>query len=308
MKNRTVDIIKLLLGLVIIVFLLLKFDLYEVGKTIISVPFTFFIITLLVYTLVNIIGTYKIWILFLGFAKKLNFVKLFKDYSLSWGLGLFVPGKIGEFSLVYFLKRKGIDLGLSSALVLFDKISAFVVLSLAAVTGFVLYASEADTIMLMGALLIIYVVIFFFVFSDFGRGLIKKFIFKSKSEKFKGFSKSLFYLIRKKKLVIVFALLLGALKWLVNSALVFILLRYFGQPVGFLSVFFITSAVTIVSFIPITFNGIGLKESGAIVLFSLFGIKESAVLATFLYLFIMAVILGLIHILYSFKEIKAIKF
>lgn len=306
-RKHIVNIIKLALGVIIIIILLKKLNFKKVLEILRGIPLFYLAITLFLYVAINFLGMLKIAVLIKPFKKAVSPYRLFKDCSLSWALGLFIPGKIGELSLIYLLKKYKMDMGPSTAIVILDKISALVVLSVMSLMGFFMFLTNTYAVRLLTIFIIIYVLMFFFVFSSYGRNLIKKFILRHRSDRFKGFSKSLFFLIKYNKLKIVYFFVLAVMRWIINAFILYLILIHFKQPASYMQVLFVSSTVTIISFIPITFNGLGLKESSAIALFNMIGVNEAVVLGSFLYLLFVAYLLGIFHILISIKRIKEIK-
>lgn len=299
--------LKLLIGLLIIFFLLRKFDFEQVAKTLWSIPLVYVLLTIVLYMLINLMSALKVYTMLMSMDnKKASIYGLYKNYSLSWALGLFVPGKIGELSMIYFLKEYDLETGPSAAIVVIDKLTMFIILTIISTVGFFMFLTGTETIKLLAFLAVGYGIAFFFIFSSFGRDVIKRLILRKTSDKFAGFSKVLFSQIRKKaNMLLIFAL--GFIKWAINGFILYILLLYFNQQASFLQVFIVSSIVTIISYIPITFNGLGLRESSAILLFNLIGLDEAIVLSCFIYTLILAYVLGVFHLLLSFNKLKNIK-
>src|SRR5450432_974447 len=60
--------------------------------------------------------------LLLNTQRRLPFLRVFKYYCFGWTAGLVSIGKIGEFSIAYYLKQEGIPYSKSLAIVLLDKV------------------------------------------------------------------------------------------------------------------------------------------------------------------------------------------
>ena len=86
-----------------------------------------------------IIGAVNLKILLSPLSKNISFYKIFYYSVLSWAVGLFVPGKIGEFSFVPLLKNEGVRVGHGSAIFILDKLITLVVLSIFSLIGIYLF-------------------------------------------------------------------------------------------------------------------------------------------------------------------------
>jgi len=118
-----------------------------------------------------------------------------------------------------------------------------------------------------------------FIFTKFGRGLITKYLLHKYAIFFKGFSTTLFLFFRKHYMFILLNLLVSFLKWTILAYLYYLLIILFGGEVGFYPVFLITSMSVLVSLVPISLSGLGIRESLAIYLYGLLGVDTAVIMA-----------------------------
>ena len=297
MKKSLSFLMKLVISIAILSFLILKAGPVNIYNSLIQIKsFAFFSIPLLFILL--IIGTLNVKILFSP-IKQINFFKLFRYMFVGWSLGLFTPGKIGEFSTAYFLlKKENIPLGKGVSVLLLDKIITLLTLFLLALLGFYLFLPKILflSIFIILILFIIFIAIFFF--TEVLRKLIKKYILRKHSEKFTGFSKTFVYFLKEKKSILLlnfiitfFKLFIGAL----TAKIVFLALGY-NIPIVFLIL--IHSAVTISILIPISLNGIGITDAFYIFLLSYLSVNASIVIAHNLFMLITNYFIAFLSVLF----------
>jgi len=74
----------------------------------------------------------------------------------------------------------------------------------------------------------------------------------------------------------------------------------FGASVNYVPVMIIISTITIISLIPISIGGLGIRESGAVLLFLGYGVEASLSASVLLFYAVMRYILAFIFIVYGF--------
>lgn len=198
--------------------------------------------------------------------KRIHFWKVFLISNLALSLGLFFPGKIGEFSLVYFLKRDGLLGGEGTAIAIMDKLITFVFLSILALFGIVWYFDFISAIK-------IGLVIAAFLFITMSlltrqkiREFIKRYFLRKYASFFTGFNYSFRQILNDKKSILLNFLVTG-IKWTLSFVSLQIGFLSFGIKVGLPEVSLITAIAILVSLIPISIAGLGIRESVAVYLF-----------------------------------------
>jgi len=294
--KKLIIFLKISISILFLVFLFWKFGLKETIKNISTISAFLIVLILLIFLINLILGSWKIFILFKALKTKLNFFSLLKHYTISWFLSFFTPGKIGQFSLIYFLKKERVKVGESSAVFVVDKIIGLITLLLLSISGLFIFlkTSEAFKIVLISLFLIFF--LSFASLSRVGKNLIKKNILRKYSKVFVGFSKAE-SLIFKKKSLILKNFVMSIINWIINAISVYILLVGFNQKISLFSVVSINAILSIISFIPISISGLGVREASAVFFFSKLGIKPVIVLTTFIFLSIMKYLCAVIVII-----------
>ena len=295
-------IIRFVISIFIIYFLIDKIGLQNISSNIILIHPLFFILTVFLIVIGLIIGALNLDILLIP-IKKISFRKVFYYNTLSWSLGLFVPGKIGELSLIPFLRKEGIPTGHGTVISILDKLISLMVLSLSSVVGFLIFFDLETTLKLMVALSLLVAALLFLIISDMGRNFIKRFILRKFSIKFQGFSKLLFYYFKKQKSIIFLNFIVTIIKWIVNAVILYTLFMAYGENINFLTIFLINSMLMVISLIPISISGLGVRESIAIFIYSTLNINPLITISTHLIPLIISYFIAVLIILFSFKKL-----
>ncbi|MAG08777.1 hypothetical protein CMO89_04840 [Candidatus Woesearchaeota archaeon] len=271
-KKRIFGFMKILAGLLILLILFYKVGFNNIYQTLSEVNPFYLSLTILMALAVIFISTLNLKVLLQPF-ENISLWELFKSYSLTWATALYVPGKIGELLIIYFLKKKGVEPGRSSAVFVISKLITVSFFLVFAVIGFTMFFTGIQTLKLVLSLLAIFAVAAFFVLTNRGRTLIKKYILRSYSKYFRGFSKILYSYpgAYPNRILASFFLILA--KTLVQICIIYYIFLLLGSSVPLIKIFVIMTMTFIASFIPLTLQGIGIKESLGVYLYSKIGIS-----------------------------------
>lgn len=281
MKRKILNIIRFFVGFFILFILFYRIGFKKIIITFKEINLFLLFISVIIYLIFFLIGSLNLKILVDSLTKRINFLKLTKYYFLSWSIGLLAPGKIGDFSLVYFLKKENIPLGRGIVIPLIDKLVTIIVLSILSIVGFFVFFTGMDALKLMVLLLIGFLVIVFFI-TDLGRTLIKKYILRKYSIKFKGFSKTFFYFLKKKKRILFLNFLLTITRVIITSMIYFVLFISLGQKINLIYIILINAIGTIIALIPITISGLGIREVTAVFLYNQIGVLNEITVTVYL--------------------------
>lgn len=298
MKKRWWIVAKLSLGIGIICLLVHTVGFSKLYETFKNIDIGLYLLFLLIMILTNfILGTLNISIL-ISKIKKINFKKLLGYYNLSWAFGLFAPGKLGEFSIVYFLRKEGIGIGKGTAVSIIDKFITLIVLGVLSIIGFFSFFEFQDA--LKKSLIIVIGIIIFPILITNKKilGAIKK-IIKKISKKFSGFSNTIKDYFKNNKKALVYNLIITSIKWITNGVSVFILFKAFGTSVSIISIILIDSVTLMVGLVPITINGMGIKQAVALFLFDKINVSYSVTLSVYIAVLITNYFLAALIVLFS---------
>ncbi|MEK6862372.1 MAG: lysylphosphatidylglycerol synthase transmembrane domain-containing protein [Nanoarchaeota archaeon] len=267
--NRKSFILKLIVSLILIFLLLYKIKLQRIYETLLSINLIYISIVILITFITILLGSVNIWILFKGLDKKIKFRQIFHSYNASWGLTLFAPSKTGELSLIYLLKKEGIDAGTSTAVYFFDKIITLIITILIALIA-LLFLSPLDSLYVLISSIILIIIMFMIFIS-------KKLIIKILPKKLKNTIEQ-FYLtfdkIKNRKDLII----KNSFTTFCRASLTFIsfymLFLAFGIKINMIYIIVFNTLLTLASLVPFTLSGLGLREVSAVYLFATIGIDH----------------------------------
>lgn len=269
-------ILKFAVGLVILFLLLYRVGFNDILQKLSSANFLFLLPAVLLAYLSIMLNSLNILILLRPLSVKVPYRRVLQYLSVGQSISVFLPGKLGEFSLVYFLRKEGTDLGKGAAVFFLDKMITMAVLSLVATTGFFYFFTRHQSIKLILLIIVVAVFSLSLFFTSFGRSLVRKILHRH-SVKFKGFSTQLFSYFHHHKNLIFFNVLVTFAKLLVLGFAISFLILAVGLQVPIHYVVLIKAITTIISTIPISINGLGLKETTAVVLYNKLGFDPTSI-------------------------------
>ncbi|PIO03497.1 hypothetical protein COT48_04555, partial [Candidatus Woesearchaeota archaeon CG08_land_8_20_14_0_20_47_9] len=270
------------IGVAVLSFLIYRVGFTRVLKTIASVNPLYLLFIPIVYAVSFSIAALNIHLM-ISVVKKLPYRRVLRYQLLSWSAGLFGPGKIGEFSLVYFLRKEGISLGKGMVIPLLDKVITVAVLAIFAGYGFFIYFGMATAARMLAIIALAIVVLGLVFITGFGRAVIRRLLGRHASH-FKGFSKTLRLFLRERRSLLALNMVLTVIKYVVAISAIFLLFLGFGIKVNLPAIMFIDAVATMLALIPVTVSGLGFAESAAVLLYSNMGVDAGAAAGVYLIL------------------------
>lgn len=250
-----------------------------------NTPLLVFLIYLVYMPLAITLGAINIYLLLSATSISVSFKTWLKYYAKSWAFGLITPAKVGEFSLVYFLRRKQVKIGTSVALILIDKTITFFLMIIIALFSFQLFSNQFNiTYLLFSAFSLFLVLVLFVTNKTLRNYVIKKLNYKiivSFVNKIKGYSQTIIEIFQNKKFIAA-NLCLTLCRYFIGVYMIYLVFFLIGNPVNYWYIFIIQSLVILISTVPITNSGLGLKEGTAVFLFSLVGVPTSITFIVYL--------------------------
>jgi len=318
MSKTKIKFLLKIIGLLILVYILSKID-YKLLWQELSQAKIIFLVLAIIATILEIITKSLRWQVILK-SLGINVAKK-TSIRLHWlGLyaGVITPGRVGEIIKVYFLKLRNHNAFRSFLSVVIDRffdVATFLILgSLVAV--FFLREISLHILALGGIIILGFVFILLLLNKkSFVHKIAKKIITKFSTHTLENYSqftfKKLWQGIKNLKAEII---LRGIFYWFL-SFLFFFLAKYFialalSIEISFANIIIVSTALALVSALPISIAGLGTRDAASIYLFSLFAIsKETAILFSMLILLVdlIAVSFGLIPYLQESNKIKSAK-
>ncbi len=223
-------------------------------------------------------GAFNLWIL-INRSFKISYPAFLMQYIYPYFLALFIPGQLGDVSLVVLLKKKhGVPMKSTAAAYTADKLITLVVYVLASSVGIYLYLPHRMRLIIF---------LLAFVCTIFLSLLIAIKFFPA------GYMNTIFGRVRRMLdeialyrndfSLVALNLLSTILKWLVMGAGFYFIFRSFGTSIPFISGLTIPVMASFIGYIPISVGGIGTLEALAVYLFSLAEVDKVIVLNVYIF-------------------------
>lgn len=318
MRWKNIKKVLPIIGIGLFIYLLIKLNVVKVLKEISSVEIPFVIIAVFLTLIYFVFQTLKWFVIARKQKVKIPFWDAFKVNIITNFYGFITPAKIGTIIRADYLNKYegGKGKGLSNFAIdkVLDLSSLFF---LTIIFGFIFYSQKIISLNLLYFFIGIFImmVLFSFLFYKkkmskfFLRVFYRKFIPEKNKEKAKEAFVS-FYENMPSIRFLFFVFFINLVSWIIN----YLVAYYVGLSLGinvnfgiFLSIFPIS---TLVAQIPITINGLGIREMTMISLFGIFGVDAIRVFSmSVLTMLIMSIIPSIIAIFFSFenKELHNVK-
>jgi len=274
--------IKMILGFSILFLLFYKVGFEDVYIALRSISPYYISLFLVFYTISILIGAWNIKILLDLYRESPSFLKVLRYYFYSWCFSMFVPGKIGEFSIIYFLKKDNIPLGRGLAITLVDKYITFFIYCIFSLFFVLIFFDTEKTIFLAIAVAVITSVTLALILSRTVRSFIKRYILKKYAEKFKKFSSTMFDYIRDGKKIIILDTIVTVIRLAMYAAKTYVIFLALGANVPFVYIMMVYSITSIgILVLPITVGGTGVRQAVGMFFFMMIGVSSVAIMGSY---------------------------
>ena len=301
MKKTILNIIKLALGILIVYLLIIKIGVSDIIRSILKIEPFAIVYLLCIFVVAWMLDAVNYKLLLMPF-KNIPLKNLFKYNAIAWSIGFFIPGKLGQFSVIYFLHRENVGIGIITAVSFLDKIISMFVLSAFSVLGFYIFFGATAALKVIGYLAAGFILLVL-VLSKKPKKFVKKYILHKHAAHFNGFSKTLTFLMKTRKTVILINFLLSVVKWILAGSMSYILLIYTSE-ITLLPAVLITAIASISTLIPITISGLGIREALNVFLFSRIGVDKAAAAGMIIILTALTYCIAVAVILFFLPEIR----
>lgn len=279
-------IIKFAIGLSLITFIIYKVGFSRVIETISKINLLWIIPMFIIYFIALLIGAYNIHLLLSINKNKLRYSQVFWYYLISYSIGLFTPANLGEFYMAKLLKKHKIKISHGLTISAIDKLITIFVMIIISLIGILIFFREIINPAIPATTLVIFLIFLFISTRNRIKYLLKK-ILKTRKKEIDAVYRLLKKFIEKRKDILIINFLLTIIKLFIATIGTYFVFRSLGFNVALILIFFITIIARLISLIPITYDGLGVKESIAIILYGAYSISPAAVASMYLvYLFI----------------------
>lgn len=308
-----------LVGVFIFIFILLKIDIKQTIKIFTNVKIEYIILSSLLFIPHLFVKSIR-WNLLLRQQKiKYSFFDTFIIYLSSLYVGFITPGRLGELIKVFYLKNdKNINYGVGLASVMLDRIFdlyLLLLLSIICLIRFNIFENFSNAFLIVIVflsclpLLIFKKKVIYHFLQRVKLKFVRKIINRKVPFRIKNFISEFVFLLNFRLFTSILLTFLGYFFFFLQCKLIAISINL---DIGFINLSLFNSLSNIISFLPISFSGIGTREAVLVYLFGLVNMDaESAVLFSLLVFFTLfgfGGIIGFFSWLYRPIDLKSIKF
>ena len=109
-----------LIGIIVFVYLIYNIGLNRIIETLKNFDFFYFGLAMIIFLISYYLAGLKIWVL-VKHLKKISFPNCIKYNFFTIFYSTFMPGKVADFFLLYYLKQHKINFGETGSIIFFDK-------------------------------------------------------------------------------------------------------------------------------------------------------------------------------------------
>lgn len=309
LKKSLFFILRLFVTLFLLYLVYHRIDLKLVKNLLSTSNYYYLLIALLIFLLSNITGAIQ-WYLLLKSqkGKELSLSYIIKLYLLSSFFNNFLPTNVGgDVVKVYKLIKINYKKNIIFSSIIWDRfISIMILISFSFIAGFLFLKKKIIFIGFIAFLLIIFLIILLIKKYNAGRFLLK-IVRIIKNEKIKYFLEefliSFKIYLQRSKYILGFYLLSFVTQFLKIYISVFIA-KSMNLNINMTEIFFIIPIIGIAAFLPISINGIGIKEHLGSFLYMYLN-KDKMLISIFITVGNLIIILGnLLGLIFIFKKGK----
>ena len=263
MKNKLLYL-KIVFGLFIVFYISNKIGFSNITKTMLGINLLYIPLMIIILFVALLLNAFNVKLFLDSQNYNVDFWKYFRHYLASSSIGMFLPGKIGDFSLYYLIKEDSdVKTGHSLSAIFLDKIITLAVVSLISFLGVLILFSEflEKYLLIIGTILLLFIMAFIVIMTQkriLSFLLGKHFVHLNDAMQF--FS----YVLKEKKFLIFLNFLVTVLKSFVIALLYYAAFLAFDYKISLMSLFFISSITTLISQIPLSFSGLVISEVAAV--------------------------------------------
>jgi uncharacterized protein (TIRG00374 family) len=312
MKKRLWVILRFAVAFVIILYLLSKISLSDVISSILTANLTYLLYAIVVNLLVWLIASYRLK--FFSDLQGLN-ISTFQAFEINLSTvfySLFLPGGNLAGGAIKFYKLSRKDNKMSGALVALALDRIFATIALCAVGLLFWVMSFPDNsglfVLIMVSILTGLGGLCFLIFFDRDQRTIGKLLgfanWIYESPKLNYSVKNLSSLGKISFLSVALMIIISVISQLISVIIYYLILLSIDVNVPLVALGWIRSVVVLVTMIPISISGLGLRESSFIILLSAFGVNDNSAFAYSLIVFaIINIIPGMFGGLFEARKI-----
>lgn len=300
----------IIIGLLILSFLIYKIGFLKIINVLKNFNVLFLPLILIIFLIPHILAGLNLWILAKPY-KNISLLKLIKYSFFTLFYGTFIPGKIADLFMIFYLKRDNLNISKSTIIILFDKSISLILKSLLGIIGAIFILKKLNFLVIGIPILMILIILSLFLLISHKRfrDFIKKVILKKYSKIFKGFSKNLKEYTKNNKKELFYNLIITSIKIIFETTLLFLLFLSLGQNTNFISVLLIFSLLSVMNLIlsPISISGLGIREALGIIMYSTINIDPAIIFSSYMIKLLIIYLINLLTFIFYAPELNLIK-
>ena len=293
MSKRNWTILRFAIAIAIIIFLLTKISIADVINSVLSAKLLYVTPAIILTLLAWYVASYKLKFFSNMQGLTISTFQAFEIDVSTLFYGLFLPGGNLTGGVIKFYKLSRKDNKLSEALVALalDRVFATLALCIVGLFFWMLSIPEDSNLLVLSMIFILLGLTGFCILIFFDRdhrvikwlmSLVNKVYV---SPKLNRFIQSLSGLGRVPLRSLIFMTVISIASQLLNVLVFFLLLKSIDLDVPFVSIGWIRSVVVLITMIPISISGMGLREGAFILLLGTFGVSDGSAFAYSLLVF-----------------------
>lgn len=296
MNKKTVIFLKIVITILFIIAIFSKISIYYTASALSSINAIYIPLIFLLYVFSLFLTSVNLKILINTVSSDIHIssVRFFNYCLISSAIGTVLPGRLDNIVLIKYIKQY-VNIGTCFAVSLTDTILTVGVQAIIAIIGitFIFY----NVIDLKNTIIII------LIFSTCVLCLSYIVKYRYASERYiSDFLAAIGLLLGIHKILIL-NVAITTFKVLINSLVFFYALYSLGYNIDLYIIFLINSIVSIVSMIPITINGVGLREGTSIYLFAFFGVSAELIVSAWIISYLVIYVTSITIVLINFKKL-----
>ncbi len=284
---KLTKLLKTIITAGLVVFILKKIGLTNIIEVFALTGWRIFLVGFLFYVIASLFNTILLKKLVLwSSGKKINMMSVFLDASRSSAFASLTPSGAGHLLLINLLISRGLDKGSAAAIFFSYKVLNYAVVFFLAFMGTVFIMKDLVYSVTIMTMLIILSIIMLLLLYEKPKGIFKKLVSEKIRNKFSGFSSSIKSVFKDGYWKICIAISLKFLCVLFLSSVVFLIMKSRGISVFFIEILLLMNIAELISRVPLTMGGFGVREGSAVFLFSTIGIAADVTVAAYLFYYV----------------------
>jgi len=258
----------------------------ELATVVREMRWGWFFLAVVIDALSVLVGALNLYVLTVALRPAAAPTRVLVAYLRAWAVGMVAPGKLGDLSYAHFLSveehraETPATLAPGLAVAVVDKIVTFAVTATIAVAGLAVYASTSDAALGAAFAALALVAALAALSSARVRALVRERLMGRYARRFEGFSADVRTLLRDSPGLLTANLVITIGRTLVQGTSMLLYFSAVGQTVSLLDVVIVQAVTVIVSLVPVTFAGLGVRQGASVVLYGrIAGIAAAPVLA-----------------------------